>query len=185
MSLEEDLMKDIAKGEESLKQSGQGTGQYRQDSTQPVPSGFLPKAMRIKGKIVGEQELQSHKNKINEAVDKLIEVEGIIDPDQKAQMKRQLTDRFNKFSMEMLRKGLDFEYKQKEKIRDAQARFQGSQLLKGIASGVTSTLVGNLDFNKILGKQTDTTSGWGLEEEYHQKFNKDTWRQGGGSSNAI
>lgn len=149
MGLQEDLMKDIASAEQGLAKTSEATA--TSNATQPRPSGFLPKALRIKGKLVGEQELQNHKNKISESIDKLIEVEGVIDEAEKAQMKKTLTDRFNKFSMEMLRKGLDFEARQKTQIRDAQARLQGSSLLKGIAGGITSTLVSNLDFDKMFG----------------------------------
>ena len=130
---EEQLMKDVATAKERVAKGAEARGIRK---IQDKDFGFEPKALRIKGKLVGQKELADLNRQIQDTVKELTFQVGQVEGGKQALFRRELTNRFNASRDLVLRSGLELEKRltsEKLDLEDRQALIQG---FMSAASGI-------------------------------------------------
>jgi len=142
------LQKDISGAEKLVERSAEGKGIARPKGETGV---FAPRAIRIKGKLVGQKELANTARSFDKAIEELTKNVQFQSAEERTQAKQSLKTKFNEFQLESLKRGLEFESGIKERFRNQAERQAQNEMFANITAGVIGGIVGNLPSPKAGG----------------------------------
>ena len=122
---------DLLAAEASVKRSAAGRGQEASAS----PRGFMPKALRFKGKIMGEKELSDFKVKTSEAFEQMADIHGMIDKEERRAAKFEFQKRMNTFGLDLVKKSMEHRLNQVKRGVNEQNQETENALFNGLVSG--------------------------------------------------
>ena len=132
--LKEGLTQDVAQGEQTMQQSNEQRGAMGDTS-------FSPRALRIKGKAVGEMELSKYRDVLNSTTQDLINTSGMVDDIEKSKFQSKMSAQMNQFKMMMLKKAGELQLYMAKQGIDTKQQQQMWQTLQGAASLGAQTAV--------------------------------------------
>jgi len=135
------LQKDISGAEKLVERSAEGKGIARPKGETGV---FAPRAIRIKGKLVGQKELASTARAFDKAIDELTKNVQFQSAEERTQARQALKTKFNEFQLETLKKGFEFESGIKERFRNQAARQAKNEMFAKITGSVIGAIVTGL-----------------------------------------
>lgn len=145
------LEKDVATAEETAR-----TGATRR-GTSPEPA-IQMKALRFKGRAVGEEELRRSKDSIGKALDELQTEAAFRDDAERNKFRSGMEKRLNQFRLYMMRKAGDVQKEIARKGVEAKKAAQMMDSLGNITANLTSSFIGG------IGSKPAVTTKAGVQE---------------------
>lgn len=136
--LESELAKDMIKGQEVVSQSAKGRGVQETQG----PTGYAPRALRIKGERVGELELAGAKKKYDEYVDQYMNTAQFRDESHAQTKRMEMNRNFNNFQMDMMKKAMKYKSQLDKANLNEQERQASIAAYTKMVTGATSLAIG-------------------------------------------
>jgi len=127
------LQDDYSEAESTVQKSSRSLGVRRDKDTN---LGFEPKALRVRGKIIGQSEFAAMNAKISETIDNLLSTSRIVDTAQAAEFKSEMEEKFRELKMEIFKSGLKMDKDIKFSKMKMDERAAIISALSGTAKGI-------------------------------------------------
>lgn len=121
------LIEDVARAESQAKQTGQALGGMPQSDIKP----FQGKALRMKGRLMGQAELSMLEDQFNNVKKYFLENAGFVNDMERTQFETELNNRVGQFKTQMLRMSGEL---QKKLAKEEISRERRNAIIKGLGS---------------------------------------------------
>jgi hypothetical protein len=142
------LIQDLADAQSMNQQTAQGMGKIEEDHT------FEPRAVRIKGKAVAENELADTRKAINKTVEDLVSQSGITDEIEEGKFRIGLQRKLNKYRMSAIQHALILEKEMKVRGLNQEKQQALINAFAGIAEGTAHAAISGFHDKKKLSALT-------------------------------
>ena len=131
------MMNDIGEGQKTVSQSAIGRGVKEDMSLE----GFGVKALRYKGQVFAEKELAEAKTLFNDHLKDLMSTAEFANDQDRANFQAERQRKFNKFQLDMIRRGSQMEHAMRSQNLKDEERAQMTAMFANSISNVTQAAV--------------------------------------------